>query len=231
MNLAIMQPYFFPYIGYFQLIQAVDIFVFYDDVYFIKGGWINRNKILINKEPKYINAQLIKSSSFKKINEIHVQNKFKKLLKTIEQNYKKAPNFNEIYSLINDILNQEKNETISNLNIRIIKNILTYLNIKTKIEISSLHYADTLGLGRTQRILEICKRNKAKDYINAAGGKILYTKEEFLKNGLNLFFLEPQTPPYKQFNNEFKPNLSIIDVLMFNSKDTVKKMLNNYQLI
>ena len=94
-----------------------------------------------------------------------------------------------------------------------------------------MQYADTKDVGRTQRIIEICKRNKAKTYINAAGGKILYNKEEFLKNGLNLYFLKPKMIAYKQFNNSFEPNLSIIDVLMFNSKEEVKKMLANYQLI
>ena len=145
--------------------------------------------------------------------------------------YKKAPFFIEIYSLITKNLSPVKNDTISNLNIQIIASILSYLDVKTKIEISSLQYADTKDVGRTQRIIEICKRNKAKTYINAAGGKILYNKEEFLKNGLNLYFLKPKMIAYKQFNNSFEPNLSIIDVLMFNSKEEVKKMLANYQLI
>ena len=230
MKLAIMQPYFFPYIGYFQLINAVDTFVFYDDVNFIKGGWINRNRILINNKPKYINAQLIKPSSFSQIKDIDINNNFNKLLKTIEQNYKKATYFNEVFHLIKNSINSENIKTISDLNINLIRQLLDYLEINTKIEVSSSKYFDTKKIGRTERIIELCKRNNANTYINAEGGKSIYKKDEFIKEGIELFFMKSNEIIYKQFDKEFSPNLSIIDVLMFNSKGEVKKMLENYSL-
>lgn len=233
MKIAIMQPYIFPYIGYFQLIQAVDKFIFYDDVNFIKKGWINRNQILINNQAHLITIPLNKASQNILIKDTLIsyeENWAKKLLNNLEHNYKKAPYFNDAYSLIKQILEKNFN-TISDFAINSIIEVSNYLEINTNFELSSEKYMDSIDLKKKFRLIEICKKNNATDYINPIGGKEIYTKEDFKIKGLKLKFIEPQINEYKQFNSGFISGLSIIDVLMFNSKEEVRKMLNKYELI
>lgn len=230
MKLAIMQPYFFPYIGYFQMINAVDKFILYDDVNYIKGGWINRNNILQNNERKLITLNLVGSSSNKLINEISIGNN-RKLFKTISQAYSKSPFFEVVIPIVNEILSLcAPNVSISEIAGESIIKVSDYLNIKTKFEYSSKLYADTKGIDKADRLIEICNRNKANTYINAAGGKELYSKDFFKKNYIDLLFIQNHIQEYQQFNNDFVPFLSIIDVMMFNSVEEIKKMLNTYVL-
>ena len=159
LTIAIMQPYFFPYIGYFQLIRAVDKFVFYDDVNFIKNGWINRNRILLTGQVAYITVQLKNASSFKQINCVEFNDNREKLKKTIEQEYKKAPYFNFAWPIIKDCLDLKTN-LICELAIHSVVQVAKYLKINTLFETSSTHYAETKNLGRKERIKEICKKIK-----------------------------------------------------------------------
>jgi hypothetical protein len=235
MKVAIMQPYIFPYLGYFQLINEVENFVVYDDVNFIKGGWIHRNRILVNNTDSLFTVPLSKLSSFSPINETRINEKSfedwkKKFLRSIELAYKKAPNFLEINSLIRRVLD---NETllISELAINSIKEVLSYLNISVNVYVSSNRFSDSKSMNRVERIVSICNDLNSKVYINAIGGTDLYHKEEFKEKGLQLSFIKSQLEPYKQFNNTFISGLSIIDVLMFNSIDEVRQQLNNYTLI
>ena len=230
MKLAIMQPYFFPYIGYFQLINAVDKFIFYNDVNFIKGGWINRNRILIHGKAHYITVQLKNASSYRLISETEFKDSNNVILKTININYKKAPFFNEAWQIIEDSFNVKTN-MISELAINTIKSVCNYLKIDKVFEFSDLHYTKTKDLNREKRILKICQLNNADTYINPIGGMELYNKQDFEKEGIELKFLKTKDIVYKQFNYEFVPNLSIIDVMMFNSKEEIKSMLNEYELI
>ncbi len=234
MKLAIMQPYFFPYIGYFQLINAVDKFIFYDDVNFIMKGWINRNRILLDNKSYLFSVPLQKASREKKINEIKISeehfNKWKnKFYKTIERSYKKAPYFNDIFILIKKVLD-ENYASVSELAESGVKTISNYLNSKTYFENSSGKYSG-INLKGSERIIEICKKEKCTEYINAIGGKKLYQKKNFENEGVKLKFIKTNEIKYKQFGNNFIPDLSIIDVLMFNSKKEIKKMLQNYELI
>ncbi len=230
MKLAIMQPYLFPYIGYFQMVNAVDKFILYDDVNFIKRGWINRNNILINNKKSLFTLNLSAVSQNKLINEISV-NYNDKLLKSIEQSYKKAPFFAHVMPIIQYVFNDINAETrISEISGKSIISISNYLGINTEFEYSSKCYSNTNGLDRAQRLIEICKYNSADTYINAAGGKELYNKEEFNKENIKLLFIQSRIDGYKQFNSEFVTGLSMIDVLMFNSVEEVNKMLKNYEL-
>ena len=234
MKIAIMQPYFFPYIGYFQLINAVDKFVFYDDVNFIKHGWINRNNILVNNQKHLFSLPIKKISSFKKINETKINenifNKEKvKLLKTIDQSYKKAPNFYEIKSIITSVFNIESNY-ISEFAKKSIVEILKFLEIETKIVLSSSIYKND-KLSATDRLIDVCKKEKAETYINPIGGKELYSKMNFKKQGIKLCFLKSYDTIYKQYDKPFISGLSIIDVLMFNSKEDVKNLLLKFQTL
>ena len=229
MTLAIMQPYLFPYIGYWQLINAVDTFVIYDDVNFIKQGYINRNSILSNGKSQVITMELIGASSNKLINEIEVGNNRSKLSKTIKQNYVKARYFEVVYPLIENILNQNEKNLGKFIGYSL-EQISNYLEINTKFIYSSDIEKDN-ALKTQDKVLEICNILKADKYINAIGGQELYNKEIFKENGMELNFLKTELVEYKQFKNDFVPYLSIIDVLMFNSKDEIKEMLKRYELI
>ena len=230
MKLAIMQPYFFPYWGYFQLINAADKFIFYDDVNYIKGGWINRNKIVVNNREHLITVPLFGISSFKKINEIQVNDKTKKILKTIEHAYKKAPNYEDTMQVLNETLKNIDNTTIADLAIKSVKEVCQYLEINTILEKSSIQYNHTSYLKASERILKLCEINEASSYINAAGGKKLYSKEEFQKKGIKLHFIQSHFFRYKQLAEEFLPGMSIIDLMMFNSPEFLKEQLDNYEL-
>lgn len=231
MRIAIMQPYFFPFIGYFQLINAVDKFVFYDDVNFIKRGWINRNRIIVNNTVKYITIPLNKASQNKRINEIETCSDYSGVLKTVYMSYKSSPFFDDVYPFISKCLNSNI-ESISELAINTILSTSKYLKIDTdKFEQSSLKYSNSIELKKEKRLIDICLENKAKTYINPLGGKDLYKKSDFKEYDINLYFIEPNLTNYKQYKNEFIPGLSILDILMFNSVDKIKEMLNDYKLI
>ncbi|MDM1348441.1 WbqC family protein [Myroides marinus] len=234
MKIAIMQPYFMPYIGYFQLVRAVDKFVFYDDVNYIKQGWINRNNVLIQGNASLFTIPLEKASSFSKINEVMLHSTLysnwrTKFLRSIEQSYKKAPFFAEVYSLVNIILNKET-ASIGVLAKESVIEVSKYLELSTEFVYSSTCYNND-NLSGKERVLAICKEEMASVYINPIGGQELYDKAKFLEKGFELFFIKSNKIEYKQFKEEFVPWLSIIDILMFNSKDCIHKMLDQYSLL
>ena len=227
-----MQPYFFPYIGYFQLIQAVDRFVIYDDVNFIKGGWINRNRISIDNKPVFINAELNKVSSNRLICETSLSTSTKwkkKLQRKISQTYAKAPFVESVTGLVSDCLAQP-GEDLGVFLTYSIQRISDLLGIETIIIPSSRGYGNQQLKGE-ERVIDICLRENATSYINAMGGYELYSSSSFKAAGLDLCFLKPHTVSYQQLGDRFIPNLSIIDVLMFNSPNTVKELLGSYELM
>lgn len=235
MTLAIMQPYFFPYIGYFQLISSVNKFIIYDDVNFIKGGWVNRNNILINKKISLFTVPLVNVSSNTLINNTKINLKFYnvwkvKFLRSLEYSYKKAPYFTEVYNLVENVLQINKNDSISGLAINSIKNVIDYLQLDTEICETSEKYNNKNKKGQ-ERVLDICRIEQASHYINPIGGLELYSKNTFKENGIVLNFVKSKPIVYTQFDNNFFPHLSIIDVLMFNSVIEVNKMINQYELI
>jgi hypothetical protein len=232
MKVAVMQPYFFPYLGYFQLINSVDKFVFYDDVSFIKKGWINRNRILTNNQDKLLTLPCIKASQNKMINEIKIDlssKEYSKIKKTISESYKKAPFYFEVMPLIENLF-YSNIDNISDFAIKSILLVSNYLEIETKFLKSSESFESSKGMDRADRLIYICKQTGSNKYNNSYGGKALYSKDYFNSNQINLSFINGNLPPYKQFNNHFHEGLSIIDGLMFNSKDELKKMLLDYKL-
>lgn len=233
MKLGIMQPYFFPYIGYWQLINAVDKFVIYDDVNYIKSGWINRNSILVNGEAKLINIRMNKASSNKLINEIEIAHNDiynKKLLKTIKESYSKAPFFENVFSLVENVINQDQKNLAKYLELSI-REVCKYLGIDTEIMISSEISKNNDFKGQ-DKVIEICKLLYADQYINAIGGQALYSTLDFASQGIKLKFLKTDDIRYRQIaENKFVPNLSIIDVIMFNEPQKVNAMLDNYELL
>ncbi|OPX50370.1 WbqC family protein [Clostridium thermobutyricum] len=232
MKVGIMQPYFLPYIGYWQLLNAVDKYVIYDDVNFIKKGWINRNRILMNGQATLFNIQMKGASQNKKINEIEIskENVWRnKLLKSIELSYKKAPFYEVIFPIIKTIINFETKNLAKYIE-NSIRVICEYLDINTKLIISSDLKKDNILKGE-DKIINICKILGANEYYNAIGGRELYNYDTFKKNDIKLKFLKTENFMYKQFGDSYIEGLSILDVIMFNSKEEVKAMLNKYSLI
>lgn len=232
MKIAVMQPYFMPYIGYFQLINAVDRFVIFDDVNYINKGWINRNRILIKGEDHYFTIPLKEASQNKLIHEIEIadDNQWKKkFLKTIHYNYNKAPFYKSVFPLIDTIINHPE-KSLSRYILESIIEVNRYLGIRTLIIPSSAAYGNGYLKG-LEKIMDICLKEKATTYINPLNGTHLYSKAEFNKKKIELFFLKSGVTIYPQFNNSFIPWLSIIDVLMFNPAEKIQEMLNRYELI
>ena len=232
MKLAIMQPYLFPYIGYFQLINAVDKFIIYDDVNYIKRGWINRNYIQFNGQKHLYSVPIKNASQNKLIKELEFnfnERWIRKFKKTLEHSYKKSPNYNEINNLINNIHNYSK-KNISKFIYNSLSLITNYLGITTEILPSSSVFNNSEMKGE-ERILNICRIENANTYINPQGGEKLYLKNNFIKKNINLFFLKSEDYIYKQFNNNFIPTLSILDVMMFNTLKETQYLLNNYKLV
>lgn len=233
MKFAGSQPYFFPYIGYFQIIKAADLFVFGDNYNFIKNGWINRNRILVHGEDSLFTVPCNKQSSFKLINEIEFNPndpKYRKLSKTIEHAYSNAPYFNQVFPVIEDVLSLKTNK-ISDLAIESVRCVSEYLQLDTPLLVASESFPKIAEMDRLERILTLCKENKANHFINPIGGKDLYKKEFFKKEGIQLDFLKSEVAPYTQFNNSFISNLSIIDVMMFNSIEEINIRLDQYTLV
>ena len=229
MRLGIMQPYFFTYLVYWQLLANVDKYVVYDDVTYIKGGWINRNNFLINGQKNLLTMRLEKASSYTLIKDIAIKDDFVKFLKTIEMGYKKAPFFEDIFRLLKDICqcpDKKLGQFLFNSHIKICE----YLGIDTELILSSSFEKHTELKGK-DKVISICKQLGADEYINAIGGQELYDKKEFAENGIRLNFIQANLREYRQLKNEFVAGLSIIDIMMFNSKEEIKEMLNDFKLV
>jgi hypothetical protein len=229
MKLGIMQPYFMPYIGYWQLMAAVDTYVIYDDVNYIKKGWINRNNILVNNDKQMFTISLNGASQNKLINEITIADDFTKLRKTIHMAYHRAPYYNDVMALLDKIFSYQSSN-LADFIANSIELVCQYLDIQTKIIMSSDIEKDNSLKGQ-DKILEICKLLNADTYYNAIGGQELYDKSVFEKENIKLCFLKSDIPEYSQYKNAFVPGLSIIDVLMFNNPMQVNKMLIDYILV
>ena len=229
MTLAIIQPYFLPYIGYFQLIKAVDKFVVYDDVNFIKRGWINRNNILVNGKAQLFTISLNRASQNRLINEIEIGDDFQNFLRTIEMAYKKAPYFDEVYELLQHII-VYPDRNVANFIANSLQEISCYLQLNTEFLMSSSIEKNNSNHGQV-KIMEICQILDADIYINPKGGQELYDKQYFTDHGIQLYFIDSIFYPYKQFKNEFVGGLSMLDILMFNSKESISEMLDKYRLI
>jgi hypothetical protein len=219
-KIAIMQPYLFPHIGYWQLLQEADRFVILDDVNYIKKGWINRNRIIVNGKEHLFTAPIKCASQNKLIKDIGLSDrKWKyKFVKTLEYAYKKAPFFNQSFGVIRDcLMNSEQN--LSKYILNSIFVISKYLDIDVQIIESSSLYGNQYK--SQDKIIDICIKEGATSYINSIGGANLYSHEMFDFFEIELNFLK-----YK----EGLSHLSIIDVLMKNSPDDIKKMITQYEL-
>jgi len=232
MKIAIMQPYFLPYIGYFQLAAAVDIFVLYDNIKYTKKGWINRNRLLLNGKDALFSVPLKKDLDNLDIDQRVLSSEFnrKKLLAQFKGAYIKAPYFNTTHQLLEQVIsctNENLFEYLQNSLLELFK----HLGIETEIRISS-SIPINHSLKSQEKVLAICEAMGANTYINAIGGTELYEKREFQKCGIDLQFIRSEPFEYEQLIEHFIPFLSIIDVLMFNHIDIVKeRIFSKFELI
>lgn len=231
-KLAIMQPYLFPYAGYFNLVGQVDKFVFYDDVNFIKGGWINRNRLLLSGDVRYFTVPLSGASPNLKINQVKLQPKAaweRKLLESIRQSYSKAPNFAACFDLLREVFDGDFDD-IGALARRSVVKSAERMGYGTHFVDSSAIYGNA-GLVAQERVIDICLREGARTYINLPGGKVLYSAGAFLEKGVELRFTCPALAPYRQFDKPFEPGLSIVDMMMFNSFESCAALVAQEQRV
>lgn len=232
MKLAIMQPYFLPYIGYFQLIAASDVFIVYDNIKYTKKGWINRNRMLQNGADVIFSLSLKKDSDSLDIVERELASDFNrdKLLNQFKGAYRRAPYFDQTFPLIEQLVRYEEANLFRFLHHSIVK-ICDHFGITTDIRISS-DIAIDHALQNQEKVIALCEATGARTYVNAIGGMELYSRETFQQKGIELKFIKSKPFEYAQLGNEFVPWLSIIDVMMFNPLDTNRTCITtNYELI
>ena len=232
-SIAIMQPYFLPYIGYWQLLNYVDTFVIYDNIEYTKKGWINRNNFLQNNKSVPFSLPLKKDSDFLTIKERFLSDDFttsaEKLLRKIHANYQKAPYFNHAFPVIENCLLYNNYNLFHFIN-HSIKKITNYLNITTNIVISS-EIPINHSLKKQEKVIAICQSLNGSTYVNPIGGTSLYQFTSFLEHGIHLIFLKPNDYKYTQYTSPFIPTLSILDIMMFNSIKSISNQLNKFTLI
>lgn len=229
MKIAVMQPYLFPYLGYYQLINSVDAFVLYDDVCFIKQGYINRNSVWMNGQPVRMTVPVPGASSNKRIKDLKFSSDISKILKTIKQAYARAPLFDDVYPLVECVLTNADRD-ITTICRQGITEVFNYLGISKKvIRSSELEY--DRNLPAADRLIAICDLFGSSDYVNSKGGQTLYSKKHFAERGKTISFLEMHDVSYAQGVSDFVPNLSMIDVLMWCDKSTTRSLLQQYTLV
>lgn len=227
MKVAIMQPYFFPYIGYFQLINSVDLFIVYDNIKYTKKGWINRNRMLQNGKDVMFSLPLKSASDFLDIRDRELAADFNrdKLLNQFKGAYCRAPYFEQTFPLVVQIVRHEEANLFRYLHHSIVRTC-EHLGIITEIGISS-DIAIDHGLKNQDKVLALCEAVGATTYVNASGGMELYSKETFREKGIELKFIRSKPFGYPQFGDAFMPWLSIIDMMMFNSDEFIHETIHN----
>lgn len=237
MKLALMQPYLFPYLGYFTLMKLSDKFIVFDSAQYMKGGWVNRNRVLhpnLNEDPLYISVPIQRSSVDTKIKDMKINDKQNWKQKIIGQlqTYKKiAPNYNEVLDFVNECFKFET-DSLAEMNVFLLKKTCEYLGLPINMDILSelnlnleeVNESDEWGLN-------VAKAFGAETYINSPGGRSFYDSEKYKQNHIKLEFIQSHLIEYEQNRDRFEPGLSILDVMMFNNNDQIHKMLDEYEVL
>lgn len=232
MIVAIMQPYFFPYIGYFQLMQAVDTFVVYDEAQFMKSGWINRNRILLDGVPRWWTFAVEHDSYLRPIRERRYDRPARQrpsLLGKFDAAYRRAPHFAASRLLLDACLDRDE-DSVSLANEASLATVARHLGITCRIVRSSDIDHDRRLAGEA-RVIELCGRLGGDRYVNAIGGQGLYSAANFRDAGISLGFLRPRPRAYVQFDAPHVPSLSIVDVLAFNTHAAACAMLHDHDIL
>ena len=230
MKIGIMQPYFLPYLGYWQIMNMVDKYIVYDNIQYTKKGWFNRNRFLQNGHDELFSINLEKASDFLDVRERNISPVFNrvKLLEQFKNSYRKAPYFKENFPLIEHIVMYPEKNLFKYL-FNSIQTVHDAFDMKSELIISSDVDIDH-SKKAAEKVKALVLAVGGNEYINPIGGVDLYSYIDFKKSGIDLKFHKISDIKYKQFDNEFIPCLSIVDVLMFNSIQKTKEMLNAYTL-
>jgi hypothetical protein len=232
MVVAVMQPYFFPYIGYFQLMAACDVFVVLDDVQYIRGGWVNRNRILVNGGPQWITMPVAKADRHHAINKRNYlpdDRLARRLRPRIVGAYRGAPFFDDTMQVVDAVLGCGE-ANVAAFNTHLLRCVARRLGVDTPVRLASA-ISRPESLGGQEMVLDLCKRLGASSYVNPIGGLQLYDPARFSQESLTLRFLRSCAPAYPQFRAAPVQALSIIDVMMFNDIEAVRHMLEAYRLL
>jgi hypothetical protein len=233
-RLAIMQPYVFPYLGYFHLIEATDLIVFFDDVAFRKRGWIHRNRILLDGREHLFTIPVSGASQNKLIHEVGLvadQQWLRKFQLTLRHAYGHAPHFGAVSDMVASVL-RGPHRSVADLAIASIAGVYDFLDLPWQHTRSSVCSPGTRGLAGSARLIRIAQDLGADAYVNAPGGRDLYHAEDFREGGLELHFVESLDVEYDQLSGErFVPALSILDVLMFNDKPASRRAFKQFRLL
>lgn len=228
MRVAIMQPYLLPYIGYFQLMSATDQFVVYDNIKYTKKGWINRNRISINGKDAFFTIPLKAGSDADNVVEKFVSESFNptKMLNKFHGAYQKSPFFDETFSLL-ELVFTYKAENLFDFIFHSLKATARHLEMRDNFVVASSIPADH-SLTAQDKVIDICTALGATQYINPEGGMSLYSRQVFAESAIELKFLRSKAFQYQQKHDAFLPNLSISDVLMFNSRQSVAEVIQRH---
>lgn len=236
MKIGIMQPYFFPYIGYFSLIKNTDKFILFDPVQFIRHGWIERNRVL---KPQlgwqYIAVPLVKHELSTAIKDVRINNSEdwkNRLLAQLQHYKKKSPFYKQTIEVVQKGLDIET-DSIVQLNYLTLKAVCDYLEIPFDCEIFSEMNLEIEQVNAPDEwALNICKALGYKEYWNPPGGMEFFDPKKYEEAGIDLKFQKVNVQPYPQRRGpeNIETGLSIIDVMMFNSPEVIKDMLDDYEL-
>ena len=232
MKLAIMQPYFLPYIGYWQLMKYVDKYVIYDNIEYTKKGWINRNRYLCEGKDKYFTLPLKKDSDYLYVMGRQLAEEFdkNKIVNQLKAAYKNAPYWKNVENILEEIF-ECRDKNLFGFIFSSVKIVRKWLDINSELIISSNINIDH-HLKSSEKVKAICKALGADIYVNPIGGTELYHKKDFSEEGIELKFIKTRDSlRYMQYEDNFVPGLSIIDVLAFNSIDEVKQLLTEFDII
>ena len=233
MRVAIMQPYLFPYLGYFQLIAAADLFVLLDDAAYSRGGWTNRNVLAGRTGPQPFSFPVVRPHLGQRIDEVRLAcpaRTFAGFLKTLQTLYGRAPFFQAVMTIIRRSLSDPEGASLARLNARTLEDICRYIGISTPLISSARRHAGLTSRG-AERVLAICAAEGATSYLNAEGGFGLYRASDFSARGIELRFLRHRPSPYPRGRGRFIERLSILDVMMFNDREEIRAMLAAREIV
>lgn len=251
MKVAIMQPYFFPYLGYFQAMHAVDKYILHDQLNYIKEGFIHRNRYLTTGgDVKFFNVAVQKKSSNALIADIRVADHVGwrgKIKEQFKQNYRRAPFFEDVFPLVEKVVDADT-DLLAEINAKSIAMVKGYLGLSCDLVPNAENYLDiednlraiyvkgvegrAVVEKKTMRVLMVCQRENADIFVNATGGRDLYRPDQFRAYGVDLYFVQSDLIKYPQYGMKyFQPNLSILDALFNCSPEHVVDMVGRYQLI
>jgi hypothetical protein len=224
---AVMQPYFFPYIGYFQLMSQCDTFVVFDDVQYVDHRWMNRNRILLNGKSAWLTYPVERGPLAGSIRDrLYVARDQDRLdvLNKLHEAYRRAPNYEPVRALVQSCLDFES-RSVSAFNANLLEAVARAIGLRSTMKFASDFGIDP-SLRGEDRVLAVCAALGAREYVNSIGGVSLYSSENFDRRGVTLRFLKGEAVQYRQFGAEFVPSLSIIDALMFTDESELADMLS-----